>query len=350
MTDDDFIPHDDDGVEERHEPEFPDEPEDVEEDPLADLVNAADVNDDEAGRPPLTQRLSEAVSSILGEPAEAQTEDEEPDRQPPSERAGAAIDSAIESLPDWNWPLVAGGLLAALIAVTAFAAAWYFAGPVSAFVYTLAFVVGAGGVPGIIYGLGPSMPAFLGKPLGRGMFILQQLTFGEGYLIERDKEYEMCPGRDGEEVYVDGEWRAVNATDNMTVAGWQPFGTVRYKDDRTLSDVRVDDVSTDGGQSAADIAHMSMNDILDSDDDHEARDRGGYTETSPPSQNSGWAIDLVQYYSRGLRKVADIASIEKSEEVAMREEAKEGRTAGNEVVVGSLVGLILGAATAYLVM
>jgi hypothetical protein len=48
--------------------------------------------------------------------------------------------------------------------------------------------------------------------------------------------------------------------------------------------------------------------------------------------------------------MGDISNIEKSEEVAMRKQAKESSTAGNQVLIGSLVGLILGIATGYVVM
>lgn len=269
-------------------------------------------------------------------------------------RTGPAISEAQRR---YNWTAVLGSMLALAGTVGALAGVWYLAGTLDTVLYTVSFIAGAALVPVGILMFAPSLPRAIGAPLGRGMWILQQVVFGTGYLVEFDSEYRACPGDDGE-VYIDGEWHDVDGMEDMTVLGWKPFGTVRYKDDDTLSRERVDneinEPATDGGSApgAADIATMELDDVMtpaDSGEDR-TRTRGGYTDFGLPERADGWVLDLKAVYNSGLKKVGDIANIEKSEEVAMREDAKEGVTSGNEVLIGSIVGLILGAATAYLVM
>jgi len=335
-----FIPDDDDGKESDEEAD--------EEADVADTIEARPVEPDEDREEEgsVTESESETEPGVLARGAERLGTVADNLRERELDKKAVTIATA----PPWRYIGATAVLLT--VVVGALGLTYYLAGPVGLVVYSILFVLGAGGVPGLIYALGPSMPALLGKPLGRGMFVLQQMSMGTGYLVEFDREYRMCPGREGE-VYAEGEWREVNGLENMTVAGWQPFGTVRYKDEETLEEVRVDSVAADGGRpSAAKIATMSAGDVVAKPGTRDSsRDkRGGYEGASKPTNPHGWVLDLVKVYSSGLRKLADIASIEKSEEVAMREQAKEGVTGGNQALIGSIVGLIMGAITAYLIM
>jgi len=63
-----------------------------------------------------------------------------------------------------------------------------------------------------------------------------------------------------------------------------------------------------------------------------------------------WLVDLKRYWSRGLEQMGDIGLIEKVEEVTMRDEAVGGKNETKRIIVGSLVGLVLGVGTGYVVM
>lgn len=267
------------------------------------------------------------------------------------------IDSS--RLPDWNWPWIGSSLLLVALIAAVLGGSWYLVGTVDTVIYVFLFLLGLGAVPLGIMMLAPSLPRSIGAPLGRGMWICQQLCFGTGYLVEFPSEYRICLGDDDGRVYINGEWHDVAGMDNMTMLGWQPFGSIRYKDSDTLNRERVDDTTgrttTDGGArpAAADIATMGIDDVMSDDNQSSEADtttRGGYTDFGPPDRPDGWVLDLKAVFSAGLKQIGDIANIEKAEEVAMREDAKDGVGAGNEVLIGSVVGLILGIASGYVTL
>jgi hypothetical protein len=228
---------------------------------------------------------------------------------------------------------------------------WQYLGPVATVVYTLLFVLGLALIPSTVAVFGSMMPNLVGDI----EFALGQLGFGRGWLVQHDRKWQMHPGRerDGrEEVYIDGEWREVDVSGNQTILGWQPFGMLRYKDDDSLLEVRADDyaqskqsqlsssaVTTDGGEVV----------------------RGGYEQVPArehkdiDAENAGeppdsWLLDLKRIWSPGLERMGDVDVIEDVEKVKMRAEAIADQGEAKRMIIGSLVGLILGAATGYVSM
>jgi len=321
-------------------------------DPLDDYDS-----DDEDERPGVPEIVADAVANASQRVGPALTRAIERGRVALRNTQEQARPAISQTQRQYNWTVILSSVLALAITAGAVGGVWYLAGAVDAVVYTVLFIAGAALVPVGILMFAPSLPHAIGAPLGRGMWILQQVVFGTGYLVEFDSEYRACPGDDGE-VYIDGEWHDVNGMEDMTVLGWKPFGTVRFKDDDTLSRERVDneinEPATDGGSApgAADIATMELDDVMTPVDSGEEkkRTRGGYTDFGLPERADNWVLDLKAVYNSGLKKVGDIANIEKSEEVAMREDAKEGVTSGNEVLIGSVVGLLLGIASGYVTL
>lgn len=248
--------------------------------------------------------------------------------------ASAAGKDAWPTVARWGRRILLVGGVAALV-VLILKTSWRYAGPIATILYAFLFVVGLAGIPTIIMLAGPSFPNALKGFFGKINFVFAQLANGHGYLVQFDDCWKLCIG-EADKVWIDGEWREIDGgTENMSVLGWQPFGILRYKDDGTLQEARVDpagmqQAQTDGGSSTT---------------------RGGYTEVSPDADISGmdgtWLIDLKRVFSRGLKKIGDIALIEKAEEVAMREEARSSRVAGYEPIIGSAVGILLGVMTGY---
>lgn len=328
----------------------------TDDDPLDDYDSG---NEDD--RPGVSQLVGDAVANASQRVGPALSEARDrvgPALSKAAARGRVALSSGQEQARGrYNWPVILGVLLALAISAGAVGGVWYLAGALDAVIYALLFIGGAALVPVGILMFAPSLPRAIAAPLGRGMWILQQVVYGTGYLVEFDSEYRACPGDDGE-VYIDGEWHNVDGMEDMTVLGWKPFGTLRYKDDDTLSRERVDneinEPATDGGSSpgAADIATMNLDDVMATTvrGKDQTRTRGGYTDFGLPERADNWVLDLKTVYNSGLKKIGDIANIEQSEEVAMREDAKEGVTSGNEVLIGSVVGLLLGIASGYVTL
>lgn len=207
------------------------------------------------------------------------------------------------------------------------------AGPIATVLYAFLFLMGAVGIPTTVMFLSPSFTRGFRSAFGKLHFIMGQVTYGGGFLVEFDNRWEMCPTRktdDGIEVYIEEEWRGpVTGEENLSVLGWQRFGVLRNKDDDTYEAIRYDGAATDGGSGAT---------------------RGGHSEVPPPANTDGWVLDLKRIWSRGLQKIGDIGLIEKAEEVAMRNEAKDGMTTGWEPIIGAFIGLLLGTGTAYVLL
>lgn len=231
-------------------------------------------------------------------------------------------------------------------------------------IYNILFAAGAGGVPALIYMAAPSFPGFLRSAMGRGMMILGAASWGDWWLVQRDEGWEVCPG-DGDAVYVDGQWHGVDGVENRSVLGWSTFGIVRYKDDRTFQqyarkrrkirswvdgdvedpilnppeEVGVKSISLpDGGESAEAEGVTRADGTVSVDFNHGLSGRDGPT------------IDLMQYWSDGLSQAADLSLIAKAEEIAKREAADGPVGSGYETAVVSIVGLILGAGTAMVML
>lgn len=264
--------------------------------------------------------------------------------------------SALRRLVILACSIIALGILGYLLFATF--------GFVGGVVYGTAFVVGATLLPGIVMFVQSGTPLTIGKL----EFAFGQMAFGRGWLVQRNDGWDMHPGEviDGvDHVWIDGQWRPVPDTANQTILGYQPFGVLFYKDDDTLEEVRVDDElrsSLDHGDtpSAGEIARMRASDVLSTEPERASvtdgsgtkLERSGVRQKQPTVEDlpeSGWLVDLARYWTPGLEKMADIDILEKVEEVTMRSEAL-GETDSKRMMYGTVVGLVLGAATGYVVM
>lgn len=241
----------------------------------------------------------------------------------------------------------AGLAVIAGTALGAFYLTWQIAGPIDAIAYAFFLLVGALWLPTTILLGAPSFPRSFRALFGKGQWILAAVAYDVPFLVQRRTKWELCPGREtsqGHEVYVDDEWHPIEAgEENMTVLGWRPFGILRYKDDRTFlderADTKADRIRGDSRASATDGGTTV--------------ERGGYTEGSPPpvsGVDGRWLIDLKRVYSRGIKRIGDIDIIEKAEEVTRRKEAGSSPMDGWQPIIGSLVGLVLGVATGYVLL
>lgn len=228
------------------------------------------------------------------------------------------------------------------------------AGILATIVYAFAFLIGLTAIPTTILLLGPSMPKFLGGMLGKLHFILGQLAYGTGYLVQRDDRWELCPGTTNQ-VYIDGEHHDIpDGTSNLNVLGWQPFGILRYKDEESLERLRVDrgGVSADGGRATRagfDEASPWKPQEMDAETKQQLQ-RLGVDPESASASAGGWWIDLKRVYARGVRHIGDIDIIEAAEQIMMRKTAREGRVSGYEPYIATFVGIVLGVLTAYVLL
>lgn len=231
-------------------------------------------------------------------------------------------------------------------------------GPVMTVAYTLLSILGAALIPLTVMMLGNSTP----NSLGSGLFILGQMTFGAGWLVQRTDGWEMCPGRnqDGQHyVLVDDAWHPVD-TEHQTRLGWAPFGILFWKDDKTLADVRaegeqsqrVSDSDRAAIEAVADTTDLDAEELLPQVSDGGGTTRGGVTEVrrTTASEERPWVIDLKQWWTRGLDRLGEIDAVSKIEEVTMRDEANKDDNTRRNTWIGSILGLVLGAATGYVVM
>lgn len=210
-------------------------------------------------------------------------------------------------------------------------------GVVEAIVYEFLFFFCIAFFPALIGLLGNAVPNSVGKL----HIVLGAFAFNHHYLVERENRWEWCPGDRGQ-VYIDDEWHDVTGLENYSVLGWRPFGILRYKDDETWADKRVDqkalrnrdtlesDPSTDGGTVTV--------------------ERGGWEEADRPTisgVDGTWLLDLKRIYSRGIKKIGDIELIETAEEVIERGQVKESRMGNWGPFVETVVGLTLGIMCGY---
>lgn len=213
---------------------------------------------------------------------------------------------------------------------------WTYAGPIATIVYVVLFLVFATLFPVAILLFGSALPGsgMVGKLHG----VLGAFAFGGLALVQFDDKWELCPARE-QAVYVGGEWYEVpDGQDNLSVLWWNRFGMLRFKDDDTLESVRADTVAERGRGTSADGGTI---------------ERGDYTQASPPGvsgQDGMWLLDLKRLVGHGIKKIGNIELIETAEEITSREQAKEGLTAGWEPILGSIVGLIIGIATGWLLL
>lgn len=243
------------------------------------------------------------------------------------------------------------GIFAVVLLVSTFVVlrfAWYNAGPIATILYGFLFLVGLTWLPVIIYFGAPSFPGTMRSIFGKGHWILAAVAYNVPFLVQHETGWQLHLGRengDQYEVYINGDWHPIaDGLGNMTVLGWRPFGILRWKDDkRTLVGVRADTRAE----------HERNETALSLPDGGDTGARAGYSEAAPPAvsgDDGRWLVDLKRAYSQGMRKIGDIDVIEKAEEVARRKQAGSGRMDGWQPIIGSLVGLVLGVATGYVLL
>jgi hypothetical protein len=174
--------------------------------------------------------------------------------------------------------------------------------------------------------------------LGKLHLILGAFAFGRVVLVQFDDRFDLCPATETQ-VYIGGEWHEIKGgKTNWSILGWRPFGILRFKDEQTLRDARVDTKAARDRGAAADGGTIT---------------RGGYAESDAPLEtgiDGKWVIDLKRVFSRGIKRIGDISLIETAEEITSREHAKEGVMSGLESVLAPVVGIILGIATGYVLL
>jgi hypothetical protein len=208
------------------------------------------------------------------------------------------------------------------------------AGIISTIVYVMAFLAGATAIPLLILLGAPSFPGFLRSIMGKLHWVLGQVAFGVGYLVQRGNRWEMWPGN-RDRVWIDGEWRDIDGgQENLHILGWKPFGIIFDKeaDDMDEQRVDIDGTATDGGQLT----------------------REGHRQAAPDTKaiesSNTWVVDLKHLFESGLRDIGSVRMIEKAEEVIKREETAEGSLGGWETIVATAIGVILGIICGYAVM
>lgn len=222
---------------------------------------------------------------------------------------------------------------AVVVAITAFWFVLSSQGAVAAVVYTMAFVGSATLFPIAINLLGAATPNGIGKL----HLLLGAVAFDHHYLVQRDRGWEWCPGDRGR-VYVDGEWYAVEGEENYSILGWRPFGILRFKDDETWADKRVDKKA------------QRITGSRDQDDSDIAPKRAGFeaVDVPPVSGHDGtWLLNLRRVFTNGVRKIGDVELIETAEEIIERDEVDDGAVSNAGPVVETIGGLVLGVMAGY---
>lgn len=175
--------------------------------------------------------------------------------------------------------------------------------------------------------------------LARGHWILGAFAFNHHYLVDHGTHWELCPG-DDDRVYIDDEWHEITGgLEKKSVLGWRPFGILRYKDDDTLQEVRVDEAALrDRGRGQEATA------------DGGSIERGGYQQ-QPKDPVSGidgsWLLDLKRLYSRGVKKIGDIEIIETAEEIIERGQIHDSKIGLDNPTVTFFLALVFGVITGF---
>ncbi|MDR9432183.1 MAG: hypothetical protein RI568_16000 [Natronomonas sp.] len=233
------------------------------------------------------------------------------------------------------------------VAVAAIAVAvavfWYTVqsrGIVAAILYTFLFGFCATLFPIGINLLGGATPNGIGKL----HLLLGAVAFNHHYLVQRDHGYEWCPGERGR-VWIDDEWHDVEGEENYSILGWRPFGILRYKDDATWSEKRVDEAGLKARGS-----FTRERDPTAADGGEVTVERGSF-EAVPRPHISGldgtWLLDLKRIFTTGVRKIGDVELVETAEEVIERKQVSESKMGSAGPVVETVGGLFLGILAGY---
>lgn len=212
-------------------------------------------------------------------------------------------------------------------------------GALTAILYVFLFVVAVTFLPFGINLAGAAIPG--ATSLGKGHFVLAAFAMDHHYLVDRGDRWEHCCG-DENGVYIDGDYKEItDGLDNKSVLGWRPFGILRYKDEETLLQERVDGVaeqkrgcraSADGGVPDSEVV------------------RGGFP-TAEPMIESGldgtWVVDLKRVFTRGLKKLGDIEIIETTEEIVERGQVDDSRIGNMSPALTFFISIALGVMTGF---
>lgn len=254
------------------------------------------------------------------------------------------------------------------VAIGTLVVSYQLAGPIATVAYAVLFLLGLTLLPVSILLFGQIVP----NSLGTGMFILGQLAFGEGWLVQHDDGWQMHPGRtrDGRsEIYLGGHWHPLDADSKKTVLGWAPFGILLRKTKETMAEARparqgagVDLDALDADERVAvetmqdvgvDVGKLGIQQATRSDggEDVTVVKRGEIEQVQRDYQRRHeWVLDLKRWWSEGLSRMGDIDVVEKIEEVTMRNEAMADANRRRNTYIGVAVGLVLGVLTGMLSM
>jgi len=232
----------------------------------------------------------------------------------------------------------------AAIAVTV-AIFWYTMqsrGVVAALLYTVLFGFCATLFPIGISLFGGATPNSVGKL----HLLLGAVAFDHHYIVQREHAWEWCPGDRGR-VWIDEEWHEIkgDSFENYSVLGWRPFGILRYKDDATWAEKRVDEAGL-----KARGAHDRERDPT-TDGGTTTVERGSFEAVERPiisGQEGTWLLDLKRIFTTGVRKIGDIELVETAEEVIERKQvSSDGKMGSAGPVVETVGGLFLGILAGY---
>lgn len=232
--------------------------------------------------------------------------------------------------------VAAAGTLASVVLLLV--VLWRVAGPINTIIYVVVFLLGLGGIAGVVAVFGGVTPSFLGT----AMFSLGQLAYGQGWLVQHDRDWRMHPGRDVDgqrQVYLRGEWHVVEDDQAMEILGWRPFGIIWSKEQQTLQEARADPAAEAAAATDGGLEEVS---------------RGGEETTPIPVAESGldgrWVLALHRYWSRGLDQIADISLLARVEEITMREESGGRQPSTKSTLYATGFGILMGAITGALAM
>lgn len=227
-------------------------------------------------------------------------------------------------------------VVAFAVAVGALYGSYIFNGIVNTIAYAIVFLLCIGLIPTLISLFGSGIPG--SASLGRAHIVLGAFAFDHHYLVQLEDRWGWCPGDDSR-VYIEGQWHDIDGgLGNKSVLGWRPFGVLRYKDDNSLSEIRVDQLAErQRGNATADGG------VVDTGD--EGMTRGGWQQKYRPTvtgRTGTWLVDLKRVYSSGIKKIGDIELIETAEEIIERGQVNDSGLSGLGPMVTFTVALFLG--------
>jgi len=282
------------------------------------------------------------------------------------------------------WIRVFGTLTLTAVAIGILWFSWTYAGPVATIAYLFLFVIGASLIPGMIMTLRDMTPGLVAKL----MFAFGQLAWGGSWLVQHRNGWELCPARERDgthQYYLKDQWYDVIDASNRTRLGWAGFGIlwhreedelVQYREDEGATDyydnlTGVDD-PTDGDGGIENVLHhdlgttASLLSAAAGNGESGADSANADSETMPDGGSAAdmevaydervglkpgvWVVHLRDYWTDRIEPIGGVSLLEDVERVAQREEALANSVSQNRLMIGSVIGLVLGAGTAYVAM